>query len=45
MPFISLISASLEGALNTVLWQDSALKPARQRLYGKVLRIEIKAAN
>jgi len=42
MPFISLISASLEGALNTVLWQDSALKPARQRLYGKVLRIEIK---
>lgn len=42
MPFISLISAGLEGALNTVLWQDSALKLARQRLYGKVLRIEIK---
>lgn len=42
MPFIPLISASLEGALNTILWQDSALKAARQRLYGKVLRIEIK---
>ncbi|WP_300004749.1 SCP2 domain-containing protein [uncultured Cedecea sp.] len=42
MPFISLINASLEGALNTVLWQDNALKSARQRLYGKVLRIEIK---
>lgn len=42
MPLISLISAGLEGALNTVLWQDSALKSARQRLYGKVLRIEIK---
>lgn len=42
MPFIPLISAGLEGALNTFLWQDSALKSARQRLYGKVLRIEIK---
>ncbi|MBS0849902.1 SCP2 domain-containing protein [Citrobacter sp. JGM124] len=42
MPFIPLINASLEGVLNTVLWQDSALKSARQRLYGKVLRIEIK---
>lgn len=42
MPFIPLISASLEGALNTLLWQDRALKSARQRLYGNVLRIEIK---
>ena len=42
MPFIPLISASLEGALNTLLWQDSALKSARLRLFGKVLRIEIK---
>jgi len=42
MPFIPLISAGLEGTLNTLLWQDSALKSARQRLYGKVLRIEIK---
>lgn len=42
MPFIPLISASLEGVLNTLLWQDRALKSARQRLYGNVLRIEIK---
>lgn len=42
MPFTPLISASIEGVLNTLLWQDSALKSARQRLYGKVLRIEIK---
>lgn len=42
MPFIPLISATLEGTLNTILWQDSALKAARQRLYGKALRIEIK---
>lgn len=42
MPFIPLVNAGLEGVLNTVLWQDSALKSARQRLYGKALRIEIK---
>ena len=42
MPFKPLIGAVLEDAINTLLWRDGALKAARQRLYGKVLRIEIK---
>lgn len=42
MPLVPLVSAGIEGGLNRFLWQDDALKPARQRLFGKVLRIEIK---
>ncbi|MDF7679478.1 SCP2 domain-containing protein [Enterobacteriaceae bacterium ESL0689] len=42
MPFTPLIAAGIETALNTVLWRDKALKPVRQRLLGKVLRIELK---
>ena len=42
MPFQPLVTAGIERALNTFLWRSSALKPARQRLYGKVLRIELK---
>lgn len=42
MPFQPLVTASIESVLNTFLWRDRALKPARQRLLGKVLRIELK---
>lgn len=38
MPFTPLVTAGIETALNTFLWRDKALKPARQRLLGKVLR-------
>ena len=31
----------IETALNTFLWRDKALKPARQRLLGKVLRVQL----
>ena len=41
MPFKPLVTAGLETVLNTFLWRDRALKPARQRLLGKVLRIEL----
>lgn len=41
MPFKPLVSAGIETALNTFLWRDKALKPARQRLVGKVLRVEL----
>lgn len=41
MPFKPLVTAGLETALNTFLWRDRALKPARQRLLGKVLRVEL----
>ncbi|CAM3514620.1 hypothetical protein SB6411_05698 [Klebsiella spallanzanii] len=41
MPFKPLVTAGLETVLNTVLWRDRALKPARQRLLGKVLRVEL----
>lgn len=41
MPFKSLVSAGIETVLNTFLWRDQALKPARQRLLGKVLRVEL----
>ncbi|MEW5561870.1 SCP2 domain-containing protein [Enterobacter asburiae] len=42
MPFQPLVTAGIEGALNTFLWRERALQPARQRLLGKVLRIELK---
>ncbi|HDS2236839.1 TPA: ubiquinone biosynthesis protein UbiJ [Klebsiella michiganensis] len=41
MPFKPLVTAGLETVLNTFLWRDRALKPACQRLLGKVLRIEL----
>ena len=41
MPFNPLFTAGLETVLNTFLWRDRALKPARQRLLGKVLRVEL----
>lgn len=41
MPFKPLVTAGLETVLNTFLWRDRALKPARHRLLGKVLRIEL----
>ncbi|WP_204313364.1 SCP2 sterol-binding domain-containing protein, partial [Klebsiella michiganensis] len=37
-----LVTAGIETVLNTFLWRDRALKPARQRLLGKVLRVELK---
>lgn len=42
MPLQPLVSAGIESILNTFLWRERALKPARQRLMGKVLRIELK---
>ncbi len=42
MPFKPLVTAGIETVLNTFLWRDKALKPARQRLLGKVLRVELK---
>ena len=41
MPFTPLVTAGIETALNTFLWRDKALKPARQRLLGKVLRVKL----
>ncbi|HKS33182.1 MAG TPA: SCP2 domain-containing protein [Enterobacteriaceae bacterium] len=41
MPFKPLVAAAIEGALNRFLWRENALKPARQRLYGKVLRVAL----
>ena len=41
MPFKPLVTAGLETVLNTFLWRDRALKPARQRLLGKVLRVAL----
>ena len=42
MPFQPLLTAGIEGALYAFLWRSGALKPARQRLFGKVLRSELK---
>jgi ubiquinone biosynthesis accessory factor UbiJ len=42
MPFQPLVTAGIETALNTFLWRERALKPARQRLLGKALRVELK---
>lgn len=42
MPLKPLVTAGIETALNAFLWRERALKPARQRLVGKVLRVELK---
>lgn len=42
MPFMPLMTAGIEGVLNTFLWRDRSLKSARQRLQGKTLRIGLK---
>lgn len=42
MPITSLITAGIEGVMNTFLYQDRALKSARLRLQGKVLRIALR---
>jgi ubiquinone biosynthesis protein UbiJ len=42
MPFKPLISAGVENVLNTFLYRSPALKTARQRLNGKVLRVVLK---
>lgn len=42
MPLKPLVTGSIETAINMLLWREKALKPARQRLIGKVLRIELK---
>ncbi|AIR60268.1 membrane protein [Cedecea neteri] len=42
MPFMSLMTAGIEGVLNTFLWRDRSLKSARQRLQGKTLRVNLK---
>jgi Uncharacterized protein conserved in bacteria, COG3165 len=39
MPFKPMVAAGIERALNTFLYRESALISARQRLYGKVLRV------
>lgn len=36
-----LITAGIEGVLNTFLWRDRSLKSARQRLQGKTLRVSL----
>jgi len=36
-----LVTAALETGLNRWLYQDAFMKPARQRLKGKVLRVEL----
>lgn len=41
MPFKPMVSAGIERALNTFLYREGALKPARARLHGKVLRIVV----
>ncbi len=45
MPFMPLMTAGIETALNKLLWQDKALRAARLRLYGKVLRITLQELN
>ncbi|MGY5959005.1 SCP2 domain-containing protein [Kosakonia sp. BK9b] len=41
MPFKPMVSAGVERVLNTFLYRQGALKSARERLYGKVLRIVV----
>lgn len=41
MTFTPLLTASLESALNQILYRDRSLKAARQRLSGKSLAIEL----
>ncbi|UAK21035.1 SCP2 domain-containing protein [Kluyvera sp. CRP] len=42
MPLKPLMTGSIETAINALLWREKALKPVRQRLIGKVLRVELK---
>ncbi|MDA8494248.1 ubiquinone biosynthesis protein UbiJ [Kluyvera georgiana] len=42
MPLKPLVTGSIETAINALLWREKALKPGRQRLIGKVLRIVLK---
>ena len=42
MPIKPLVTAGIENVLNTFLYRSAALKTARQRLNGKVLRIVLK---
>ncbi|VDY46074.1 Protein YigP clustered withubiquinone biosynthetic genes [Salmonella enterica subsp. arizonae] len=42
MPFKPLVTAGIERLLNTFLYRSPALKSARTRLQGKVLRVELK---
>ena len=42
MPFKPLVTAGIERLLNTFLYRSPALKTARSRLLGKVLRVEVK---
>jgi len=42
MPIKPLVTAGIENVLNTFLYRSAALKTARQRLTGKVLRIVLK---
>ena len=41
MPFKPLVTAGIESLLNTFLYRSPALKTARSRLLGKVLRVEV----
>ncbi|BEN52226.1 SCP2 domain-containing protein [Serratia marcescens] len=41
MLFTPLLTAALETSLNNLLFRDRSMKAARQRLAGKVLRIEL----
>lgn len=41
MLFTPLLTAALETSLNSLLFRDRSMKAARQRLAGKVLRIEL----
>ncbi|SUG50461.1 Protein YigP clustered withubiquinone biosynthetic genes [Salmonella enterica subsp. arizonae] len=42
MPFKPLVTAGIERLLNTFLYRSPALKSARTRLQGKVLRVELR---
>ncbi|WP_312329938.1 ubiquinone biosynthesis protein UbiJ [Atlantibacter hermannii] len=42
MPVTPMITAGIEGALNAFLYRDRALKSARRRLQGKVLRVALR---
>ncbi|NIG62927.1 MAG: SCP2 domain-containing protein [Serratia symbiotica] len=42
MLFTPLLTGALETSLNSLLFYDRSMKSARQRLVGKVLRIELK---
>lgn len=41
MPFKPMVSAAIERGMNTFLYREGALKSARARLHGKVLRIVV----